>query len=119
MVKSRSTGGGFTLVELIVSIVVLGIVSSSLLLLYTGLINSTSISKRKAIALTLATNQMEYLKSLPYSSLAVAGGSIYSTSPLPATKTATVNGDKSRTSSFALTLNLFSLCPPTSGLDST
>ncbi len=92
MIKRSSDEGGFTLVELVVSIIVLGIVSSSLLLLYTGLINSTSISKRKAIALTLATNQMEYLKSLPYSSLAVAGGSIYSSSPLPATKTTTVNG---------------------------
>ena len=36
---------------------------------------------------------MEYLKSLPYDSLAVAGGSIYTTGPtLPASFTKTLNG---------------------------
>jgi hypothetical protein len=60
--------------------------------LFMSLANSAAITKRKAIASTLATNQMEYLKSLPYDSLAVAGGSIYHPTPLPNTITKVYNG---------------------------
>jgi len=89
--KSRSAGG-FTIVELAVGIVVFATISVSILGLYTALIHSTIIAKRQAVASALATNQMEYLKSLSYDSLAIAGGSIYATSPLPATATKTLNG---------------------------
>lgn len=83
---------GFTLVELLVTFVILGIVALSLFGLFTALVSSTVVTRRKAIASTLATNQMEYLKSLPYNSLAVSGGSIVSSNPLPATTTQTING---------------------------
>lgn len=82
---------GFTLIELVVSMVVLGILSASILGLYVTLVSSAILAKRKAVALTLATNQMEYLKGLPYNSLAVAGGSIPHASPLPATTNKVVN----------------------------
>ena len=85
---------GFTLVELMVSLIVLAIVSLSLTALFTALVNSAAVAKQKAVASALATNQMEYLKSLPYDSLAVAGGSIYATSPIPASISETVNGVK-------------------------
>ncbi|MDQ5885979.1 MAG: hypothetical protein QG628_376 [Patescibacteria group bacterium] len=93
----RSNGGrnsqaGFTLVELTVGVIVLGIIASSLLMLYAAMVNSQLLNKRKAVASTLATNQMEYLKSLPYNSLAVAGGSIVTSAPLPATTKTTING---------------------------
>lgn len=83
---------GFTIAELVIGFTVFAIVAISLLALYVSLVNSAFIAKQKAVASTLATNQMEYLKGLPYDSLAVAGGSIYSASPLPATQTQTVNG---------------------------
>jgi len=83
---------GFTLVELAISIVILGILSTSIFGLYTSLVNSAVLIKRRAVGLTLATNQMEYLKSLSYDKLAVAGGSIYSSNPLPATTTQKING---------------------------
>ena len=83
---------GFTLVELTVTLVVFMIIALSFLGLFTSLVHSTIIAKRQATALSLATNQMEYLKSLPYDSLAVSGGSIYSTNPLPATTTKTLDG---------------------------
>lgn len=83
---------GYTLVELIISLTVLTFVALAILNLFTTLASSAAITKRKAIASTLATNQMEYLKSLPYDSLAVAGGSIYSASPLPNTTTKVYNG---------------------------
>jgi len=86
--------GGFTLVELVISITVFSVVALSMIGLFVTLVHSAIIAKRKAVASTLATNQMEYLKSLPYDSLAVAGGDIYTTNPLPATTTSTINGVK-------------------------
>ncbi len=83
---------GFTLIELVVAIAVLAILSVGVLGLLSSLVFSANLTKRKAVAMTLAVNQMEYLKSLPYDSLAVAGGAIYSASPLPASYTKTING---------------------------
>lgn len=71
---------------------VLAVVSLSILTLFVALVNSELLNKRKAVASTLATNQMEYLKSLPYNSLAVAGGSIPAASPLPNTSTTVIDG---------------------------
>jgi len=85
---------GFTLVELTVAVVVIGMIVISVMGLYLSLVRSAVHTKRKAVALTLATNQIEYLKSLPYSKLAVAGGSIVSPNPLPASTVQTLNGVK-------------------------
>lgn len=93
----KSTGqpeAGFTLVELTVTLVAFAIIAISFMGLFSSLVRSTVVARKQAVATTLATNQMEYLKSLPYDSLAVVGGSIYSTSPIPATKTQTLNGIK-------------------------
>lgn len=90
--SNNEPSGGFTLVELVIGITVLAIVAISFTALFTSLVRSGLVAKRKAIALSLATNQVEYLKSLPYDSLAVAGGSIYAQNPLPATKTEKVDG---------------------------
>lgn len=92
MSASGDSESGFTLVELTVTMVVFAIVAISMYGLFTSLVRSTILAKRQAVATTLATNQMEYLKSLPYDNLAVAGGSIYTASPIPATATQTVNG---------------------------
>jgi prepilin-type N-terminal cleavage/methylation domain-containing protein len=86
--------GGFTLVELLITVLLLGTVAASMLTLFVTLVHSAVVAKRQAVASTLATNQMEYLKSLPYNSLAVAGGSIYTTNPLPASTSSTLNGVK-------------------------
>lgn len=89
-----SDESGYTIVELMIAIILLGIIVYSTFQLFTALVNSSLLMKRKAVALSLATNQMEYLKSLPYNSLAVAGGSIVSSNPLPATVTKTLAGTK-------------------------
>ena len=94
MTKHRAGESGFTLVELTVSMVILSIVVVAFFGLFISLVQSTVIAKRRAVALTLATNQMEYLKSLPYDSLAVQGGSIVATTLLPASKIVTQNGVK-------------------------
>ena len=80
----RRNNRGTTLIELMISLTVLAIVALSMFSLFTALVNSAVVAKRRAVASTLATNQMEYLKSLPYDDLAIDGGSIYSPDPLPA-----------------------------------
>ena len=83
---------GVTLIELLISLTVLAVVSIGVFSLYSSLVQSLFASKSRAIATTLATNQMEYLKGLPYDSLAVVNGSIYATNPLPASSLKTVSG---------------------------
>jgi len=92
MTSRRVDQKGATLIEVMVAIIVIAIVVVSLFGLFISLVRSTIIAKRRAVAIGLATSQMEYLKSLPYDSLAVAGGSIPTSSPIPATTTKTVNG---------------------------
>ena len=67
---------GFTLVELMIGMLLLGVLAISIFTLFSTLIRSTVIIKRKAVASTLAITQMEYLKSLPYNNLAIAGGAL-------------------------------------------
>src|SRR5262249_18768441 len=88
----RGAEAGFTLVELTVAMSIMAVITVSFMGLFTTLVRSTVIAKREAVALSLATNQMEYIKSLPYDNLAVVGGSIYSTHPIPATVTKALNG---------------------------
>jgi prepilin-type N-terminal cleavage/methylation domain-containing protein len=92
MKTRRPNERGFTLVELTVTLSAFAIIAIAVLGLFSSLVRSTIVAKRQAVATTLATGQMEYLKSLPYDSLAIAGGSIYSTNPLPGTTTQTLNG---------------------------
>lgn len=91
-IRSLQNEDGATLVELVVSLAVLALVIGSVFGLFTSLLTSAIVAKNKSIATTLATNQMEYLKGLPYDMLAVSGGSIYSTNPLPATSSQKING---------------------------
>jgi prepilin-type N-terminal cleavage/methylation domain-containing protein len=92
---------GYTLVELMVTIVVLAVLSLGTFDLLISLLHSAIVSQRQAVASTLATNQMEYLKSLPYDNLAVAGGAIISTNTIPGTLTKKVNGD-----TYTITTNI-------------
>jgi prepilin-type N-terminal cleavage/methylation domain-containing protein len=84
---------GYTLVELMVTITIVAILSLSAFTLFTALLHSAIVSQREAVASTLATNQMEYLKSLSYDNLAVAGGAIVSSITIPPTVIKVVNGD--------------------------
>lgn len=88
----KQSEAGYTLVELLMVIAVLALMSLASFTLFTSLLNSAIVGSREAVASTLATNQMEYLKSLPYDNLAVAGGPIIATSYIPASFTKKVNG---------------------------
>lgn len=85
---------GSTLIELVIGLSVLAMVGLGFVLFYNALLTSSIAAKQKSVASTLVTDQMEYLKSLPYNSLAVAGGSIYAQNPLPASSTKKVNNYK-------------------------
>lgn len=91
MIRVEKDQSGFTIAELVIAIVIFGMISVGVFGLYSSFINSHITIKRKSQALALATNQMEYLKSLPYNNLAVQGGSIYSPSPIPSSSTKTIN----------------------------
>ncbi|MDB5163504.1 MAG: hypothetical protein JWS12_121 [Candidatus Saccharibacteria bacterium] len=82
---------GYTIVELVIGMTVFVVIALSAFTLYSSLVSSAVLAKQKAVALSLGTNQMEYLKSLPYNNLAVAGGSIVTANPIPATSNITVN----------------------------
>lgn len=67
---------GFTLVELIVTMVIFSIVAMSTYILLVGYISSSAFAQMKAIAVGIATSKIETLRALPYNSLAVQGGAI-------------------------------------------
>lgn len=92
--QGRRPQAGYTIVELVLALFIMGIVALSIFTLFTALVNSSLLMKRKGVALSLATSQMEYLKSLPYDLLAVSGGSIVATSYLPASTQQTLSGVK-------------------------
>jgi prepilin-type N-terminal cleavage/methylation domain-containing protein len=68
---------GFTLVEILTSIVVLSIVILAVTNLFVSDLSTVSAGKARAIGLALANEQLEYLRDLPYDSLATQYGTIY------------------------------------------
>lgn len=90
--RGHQSQAGWTLIELVIGVLLLGIVALSFFGLFSSLVSSALVAKQKAAASTLVTNQMEYLKSLPYNSLAVVGGSIVAQNPLPASSVQSLNG---------------------------
>ncbi|MFC5382374.1 type IV pilus modification PilV family protein [Aquipuribacter nitratireducens] len=61
--------GGFTLVELMVSMVVIAIVVTALLTLYVATLTSTVGAKQRQSASAIATQQLERLRALPYNTV--------------------------------------------------
>src|SRR5580704_7632597 len=84
--------GGYTLVELLVSLAIITIFSLGMFDLFTSLLGSAITAQQQSVASTLATNQMEYLQSLPYNNLAITGGPIVSSTTIPGVFTKKVNG---------------------------
>ena len=83
---------GFTIIELLISSVVIAILAISVFSAYIALNSTALFARQKTIGVGLASNQIEYLKSLPYDYLAVEGGAIQTTTPLPNSKTENIDG---------------------------
>ena len=74
---------GFTLMEMVVSIVILSTVVLIVSNLFVSDVSLVSLSKAQTIGLALANQQMEYLRDLPYNSLATQLGTIYPPGTIP------------------------------------
>lgn len=68
---------GFTLIEVVISIVVLSIAVTAISTLFVSNVATVSLGKARSLGLAVATQQMEYLRDLPYDSLATKNGAIY------------------------------------------
>lgn len=69
--------GGFTLIESIISFTILVTIIVAVVELFGYDLATISIAKTRALGLALANQQMEYLRDLPYDSLATVKGPIY------------------------------------------
>lgn len=93
MIKSISmeqtnTKNGFTIVEVIVTLIVSTIVIFGVVQLFVSLLNASSLAYRRGVALELAQQEMEKLRAKPYDGLAIEGGAIAtSETPIPAETT--------------------------------
>lgn len=81
---------GFTFVELIVTIAVIAIFFSGLFTTVQLLLNIIGDSKATSGAVALATEQIEYIRSLPYSQVGTIGSPPYGS--IPQNSTTTLNG---------------------------
>ncbi|HSX02036.1 MAG TPA: carboxypeptidase-like regulatory domain-containing protein [Candidatus Saccharimonadia bacterium] len=69
--------GGFTLIETILGLVVMTIMVTAITQLFVDNLRVVTLGKARAIGLSLANEQMEYLRDLPYQSVATQLGAIY------------------------------------------
>jgi len=81
---------GFSFVELIVTAAIMSLVFGGLFQAFQIMTNVVATSKAKAGALSLISERMEYIRSLPYNSVGTDGG--VPAGALPQTSTTTLNG---------------------------
>lgn len=88
--QSKIGSRGFSFVELIITAAIAALVFGGLFASYESIISIIRESRLKANALALATERIEYIRSLPYASVGTQGGVPSGT--LPQTSTAVLNG---------------------------
>jgi type II secretory pathway pseudopilin PulG len=74
---NRSGEGGFTLVEVVVSAVIMTLMVAAVGNLFVSNLNTVALGKARAVGLALANEKMEDMRNLPYASLATQHGAIY------------------------------------------
>jgi len=79
-----------SLIELVVGVALLLTVFLALFGILRASLALSSLAKAKAVAVELASSQMEYLRSVPYSSLGTVGGT--PNGLIPSVATSTVGG---------------------------
>ena len=83
---------GFTLIEAVVAMVVFVIVFVSVTDLFLTDVHVLTLAKVRAVGLSVANQQMEYLRDLPYDSVATQHGTIFPPGTIPDDQTQTVGG---------------------------
>jgi type II secretory pathway pseudopilin PulG len=87
----RSTSSrGMSILEVIVGIALLLTIFMALFGVLRASLQLSALAKAKAVAVELASNQMEYLRGLSYSALGTVGGT--PSGSIPQTTNVTVNG---------------------------
>jgi len=74
---------GFTLIEVVISIVIVSIAMTAISTLFVSNVATVSLGKARTLALAVATQQVEYLRDLPYDSLATQHGPILPQGTIP------------------------------------
>jgi type II secretory pathway pseudopilin PulG len=87
-----SEESGFTLIEAVIAMVVLVIALTSVTDLFLQDIKILSLVKDRSVGLAVANQQMEYIRDLPYNSVATQNGTIYPPGNIPDNQTQTVGG---------------------------
>jgi type II secretion system protein I len=70
----RTHEGGFTLIEVLVALAVFAIGILAIYAMQINAVNGNAGARKRTEALSWAANQMEFLKSLPYSSPSLTNG---------------------------------------------
>lgn len=73
----KNNQGGFTLLESVIAMVMVAIIVVSSVSLFSSNMLSLQLGNSRSAALALANEKMEYLRDLPYDSLATQNGDIY------------------------------------------
>src|SRR5205823_11860429 len=76
MERSRQSDAGFTLVEVLMAMIVLGIGVSALLTAFATEAKTSLSNRNQSAAESLLTAAAEYVKALPYSSCSAISGTI-------------------------------------------
>lgn len=87
---------GFSLIEAIISVGMVSIMAVAVVGLFSGNILSLGLSQSRATGLALANEKMEYLRDLPYDSVATQDGPIYPAGTISDNENVTRNGIKFR-----------------------
>lgn len=85
-----SNRSGFSLVEVLIVIAILVLVFAGLFLIFESSLRLISHSRAKMSALSLSTDRLEYIRSLPYDSVGTILGIV--PGPIPQTQTVSLNG---------------------------
>lgn len=91
---------GFSLLEAIISVAMVSMMAVAVVGLFSGNILSLGLSQSRATGLALANEKMEYLRDLPYDSVATQDGPIYPAGTILDNEDVTRNGIKFRVQTF-------------------
>ena len=72
--KNKKTSSGFTLVEMLVAIAIMGIFFTAIFAIFRMVLTNSAISEARTTAVGLANQQLEIIHNLTYSDVATTGG---------------------------------------------
>jgi len=92
MAMSLRSDSGFTLIEVVIGVAIMAIMVAAISQLFLVNLASVTLGKARASGLGLANSQIEYIRSLPYLSVATQNGAIYPAGNIPDSQTVVQDG---------------------------